>query len=167
MINFGLLLILYVVLSRILELFISYRNTNKLLKLGAKEHFKFHYYFLVSFHLIVVVYFLIKSLEVDISLDENLIIFVVLQVFRLKVHLDLGKYWTTRIIVLEKTPMINNGLYKHFKHPNYLIVIIEIFFLCLIFKDILALLFFSIINIFLILLRIFYEEKANKNRGRF
>lgn len=167
MINFGLLLILYVVLSRILELFISYRNTNKLLKLGAKEHFKFHYYFLVSFHLIVIVYFLIKSLDVDISLDENLIIFFVLQVFRLKVHLDLGKYWTTRIIVLEKTPMINHGLYKHFKHPNYLIVILEIFFLCLIFKDILALLFFSIINIFLILLRIFYEEKANKNRGRF
>ena len=167
MINFGLLLILYVVLSRILELFISYRNTNKLLKLGAKEHFKFHYYFLVSFHLIVIVYFLIKSLDVDISLDENLIIFFVLQVFRLKVHLDLGKYWTTRIIVLEKTPMINNGLYKHFKHPNYLIVIIEIFFLCLIFKDVLALLFFSTINIFLILLRIFYEEKANKNRGRF
>ena len=167
MINFGLLLILYVVLSRILELFISYRNTNKLLKLGAKEHFKFHYYFLVSFHLIVIVYFLIKSLDVDISLDENLIIFFVLQVFRLKVHLDLGKYWTTRIIVLEKTPMINHGLYKYFKHPNYLIVILEIFFLCLIFKDILALLFFSIINIFLILLRIFYEEKANKNRGRF
>ena len=167
MINFGLLLILYVVLSRILELFISYRNTNKLLKLGAKEHFKFHYYFLVSFHLIVIVYFLIKSLDVDISLDENLIIFFVLQVFRLKVHLDLGKYWTTRIIVLEKIPMINHGLYKYFKHPNYLIVILEIFFLCLIFKDILALLFFSIINIFLILLRIFYEEKANKNRGRF
>ena len=167
MTNFGLLLILYVVLSRILELFISYRNTNKLLKLGAKEHFKFHYYFLVSFHLIVIVYFLIKSLDVDISLDENLIIFFVLQVFRLKVHLDLGKYWTTRIIVLEKIPMINHGLYKYFKHPNYLIVILEIFFLCLIFKDILALLFFSIINIFLILLRIFYEEKANKNRGRF
>lgn len=167
MTNFGLLLILYIVFSRILELFISYRNTKKLLKLGAKEHFKFHYYLLVFFHLTVIVYFLIKSLEVDINLDINLIVFIILQFFRLKVHLDLGKYWTTRIIVLEKTPMINNGLYKHFKHPNYLIVIIEIFFLCLIFKDILALLFFSTINIFLILWRIFYEEKANKNRGRF
>ena len=167
MTNLDFLLVFYIIFSRILELFISNRNTKKLIKFGAKEYFKFHYYFLVFFHIIVILYFFKKSFAVDINFSKSLIIFIILQFFRVKVHLDLGKYWTTRIIVLEKTPMINNGLYKHFKHPNYLIVIIEIFFLCLIFKDILALLFFSTINIFLILWRIFYEEKANKNRGRF
>ena len=167
MVNFGLLLVLYIVFSRILELFISYRNTKKLLKLGAKEHFKFHYYLLVFFHIIVITYFFIKSLDVDINAGVSLIGFIILQFLRFKVHLDLGKYWTTRIIVLENVPLINHGLYKHFKHPNYLIVILEIIFLCLIFDDISALLFFSTINIVLIILRILYEEKANKNRGRF
>ena len=135
--------------------------------MGAKEHFAFHYYWLVFFHIIVNIYFLIKSFNVDINFSLSFIIFIILQFLRLKVHIDMGKYWTTRIIVLENQPLVNHGLFKHIKHPNYLIVILEIFFLCLIFNDIFALFVFSTINILLILLRISYEEKANKNRGRF
>tara|TARA_B100000989_G_C19418304_1_gene417487 strand:- start:72 stop:575 length:504 start_codon:yes stop_codon:yes gene_type:complete len=167
MINFGFLLVLYIAFSRLLELFVSYRNTKQLLKLGAKEHFAFHYYWLVFFHIIVNIYFLIKSFNVDINFSLSFIIFIILQFLRLKVHIDMGKYWTTRIIVLENQPLVNHGLFKHIKHPNYLIVILEIFFLCLIFNDVFGLFVFSTINILLILLRISYEEKANKNRGRF
>ena len=83
---------------------------------------------------------------------------------RYKTLSDLGEYWTTRIIVLENAPLTNNGIYKYLKHPNYIIVFIEVFLVCLIFYDYLALVFFSSINLFLLIIRIYYEEKANKHR---
>ena len=60
--------------------------------------------------------------------------------------------------------MSKKGIYKYLKHPNYIVVFIEIFLICLIFYDYPGLLFFSFINLVLISIRIYYEEKANKNR---
>ncbi len=162
--NFDFLLITYLVICRIIELLISKRNTARLIKEGAKEFFPSHYKFLVLFHITFIVYFIIKSFD-NIDLNFRYIfLFFFFQLIRFKVIFDLGKYWTTRIIVVEKKKLIKTGLYRFFKHPNYIVVFFEIILICLIFNDYTALLYFSLINTILIFIRIYYEERANKNR---
>ena len=154
----------YLVLARICELIISNRNTKNLLKIGAKEYYNNHYKFLVLFHVIFISYFLIQSFS---KTDINyflLQIFLFIQVLRFKIIFDLGKFWTTRIIVLENKKLIKKGLYKYFKHPNYFVVYLEVFLICLIFENYNAMIFFCPLNTVLLFIRIFYEDRANKNR---
>ena len=162
--NFDFLLISYLIICRIVELLISRRNTTRLIKEGAKEFFPFHYKFLVLFHITFIIYFMIKSFD-NIDLDYRYIfLFIFIQLVRFKIIFDLGKYWTTRIIVVEKKKLIKTGLYRFFRHPNYIVVFFEIILICIIFNDYKALLYFSLINTILIFIRIYYEERANKNR---
>ena len=161
--NFDFLLISYLIICRLIELIISKRNTTRLIKEGAKEFFPFHYKFLVLFHITFIIYFMIKSFG-NIELNYGYIsLFIFIQLVRFKVIFDLGKYWTTRIIVVEKK-LIKTGLYRFFRHPNYIVVFFEIILICLIFNDYTALLYFSLINTILIFIRIYYEERANKKR---
>ena len=162
--NFDFLLISYLIICRIVELLISRRNTTRLIKEGAKEFFPFHYKFLVLFHITFIIYFMIKSFD-NIDLNYRYIfLFIFIQLIRFKIIFDLGKYWTTRIIVVEKKKLIKTGLYHYFRHPNYIVVFFEIILICIIFNDYEALLYFSLINTILIFIRIYYEERANKNR---
>ena len=162
--NFDFLLISYLIICRIVELLISRRNTTRLIKEGAKEFFPFHYKFLVLFHITFIIYFMIKSFD-NIDLDYRYIfLFIFIQFVRFKIIFDLGKYWTTRIIVVEKKKLIKTGIYRFFRHPNYIVVFFEIILICIIFNDYEALLYFSLINTILIFIRIYYEERANKNR---
>ena len=160
----GNFLIIYLIFARLIELRLSHNNTKKLLGLGAKEFFPFHYKFIVLFHTFFLIYFFVNSFFVDDMDFIFLLAFFFIQILRYKTLSDLGEYWTTRIIVLENVPLTNNGIYKYLKHPNYIIVFIEVFLICLIFHDYLALVFFSSINLFLLIIRIYYEEKANKHR---
>ena len=162
--NFDFLLISYLIVCRIVELLISRKNTTRLIKEGAKEFFPFHYKFLVLFHITFIIYFMIKSFD-NIDLNYRYIfLFIFIQLIRFKIIFDLGKYWTTRIIVVEKKKLIKTGLYRFFRHPNYIVVFFEIILICIIFNDYEALLYFSLINTILIFIRIYYEERANKNR---
>ena len=162
--NFDFLLISYLIICRIVELLISRRNTTRLIKEGAKEFFPFHYKFLVLFHITFIIYFMIKSFD-NIDLNYRCIfLFIFIQLIRFKIIFDLGKYWTTRIIVVEKKKLIKTGIYRFFRHPNYIVVFFEIILICIIFNDYEALLYFSLINTILIFIRIYYEERANKNR---
>jgi len=154
-------LIFYLIFSRIIELMISNFNTKKLLKKGAMEYFPHHYKFIVFFHVFFIIYFLIKSFQI-IQIDNKLlIIFFFIQVLRYKIIFDLGKNWTTRIIVSKNIPLVKTGFYRFLKHPNYVVVYIEVFLICLIFYDYRALLIFTLLNQILILVRIYYENKAN------
>ena len=108
-----------------------------------------------------IIYFLIKSFQI-IEIDNKLlIIFFFIQVLRYKIIFDLGKNWTTRIIVSKNIPLVKTGFYRFLKHPNYVVVYIEVFLICLIFYDYRALLIFTLLNQILILVRIYYENKAN------
>ena len=157
-------LILYIILSRVFELILSYINTKNLLQRGAKEYYSGHYKFIVMFHLVFVFYFLFKSLYLT-SLNLYFIyLFILIQFIRYKIIFDLGKYWTTRIIVLDSEPLLKKGIYKYFKHPNYIVVLLEIFLICMIFEDPQALVVFLVLKIILLKIRVSCEEKANRNR---
>ena len=135
---------IYIIILRILELIYSKLNTDRLIKIGARELYPFHYKFIVLFHSFFTIFFLIKSLGDNIINHKFLLIFVFLQIFRFKVIYDLGKFWTTRIVVINK-PLINTWIFKTLRHPNYIVVFLEVLTVCLIFNDYISLFIFSIL----------------------
>ena len=151
---------IYMIILRLSELFLSKINTKRLIKDGAKEAYPSHYKFIVMFHSFFLVFFLIKSFDDNVVNLNFLIFFCFLQFLRFKIIYDLGRFWTTRIIVIDK-PLINTWIFKIFRHPNYIIVFFEVLTVCLIFNDLVLLVSFSLINVVLIFIRIYYEEKAN------
>ena len=54
------------------------------------------------------------------------VVFAVLQAARLWVMLALGRRWTTRIIVMPGMPAVTSGPFRFVRHPNYLVVALEI-----------------------------------------
>ena len=156
-------LIAYVIVSRIFELILSNKNTKRLINEGGTEYYKSHYKFIVAFHFIFVLFFLVKSFTV---ININLLyvyIFFALQIVRYRIIYELGKYWTTRIIVVNK-PLIKTWMFKYLRHPNYIVVFLEVILISLCFNDFYSLILFTTINFILICIRIFYEEKANRLR---
>ena len=52
--------------------------------------------------------------------------FIMLQGARIWVLTTLGRRWTTRIIVIDAAP-IRSGPFRFARHPNYIVVLLEIF----------------------------------------
>jgi methyltransferase len=156
-------LMIYVIFSRLFELVLSKKNTKRLLEEGAKEYFEFHYKFIVLFHIIFVSFFLIKSFFTTSVNIQYLYLFFFLQILRYFIIYELGKFWTTRILVINK-PLVKTWIFRYLRHPNYIVVFLEITLICLFFNDFYSLFFFSTINSILICIRVYYEEKANKFR---
>ena len=153
----------YIIFARFFELILSKKNTTKLLQEGAKERYGFHYKFIVLFHIIFIVFFLAKSFSNSIFNINYLYVFFIVQIFRYKIIYDLGEFWTTKILVINK-PLVKTWMFRYLRHPNYIVVFLEVILVCLFFNDFYSLIVFSVINSVLIATRIFFEEKANKFR---
>ena len=158
-------LMVYIIFARFFELVLSKKNTTKLLQKGAKEYYRFHYKFIVLFHIVFIIFFLAKSFSNSIFDIQYLYFFFIVQIFRYKIIYDLGEFWTTRILVINK-PLVKTWMFRYLRHPNYIVVFLEVILICLFFNDFYSLIVFSVINMILIAIRIFYEEKANKFRLR-
>ena len=153
-------IVLLVALQRLVELGIANRNTRRLLEKGGREVGAKHYPFLVALHAtwLSALFVLTPS---DITIDLGLLgAFVLLQLARIWVLASLGAYWTTRIVTLPNTPLVRRGPYRFLRHPNYIIVALEIPLLPLAFGNIFLAIFFFLINILLIGIRVRSEEKA-------
>ena len=153
----------YIIFARFFELILSKKNTTKLLQEGAKECYGFHYKFIVLFHIVFIVFFLAKSFSNSIFNINYLYVFFIVQIFRYKIIYDLGEFWTTKILVINK-PLVKTWMFRYLRHPNYIVVFLEVILVCLFFNDFYSLIVFSVINSVLIATRIFFEEKANKFR---
>ena len=156
-------LMTYIIFARFFELILSKKNTTKLLQEGAKECYGFHYKFIVLFHIVFIVFFLAKSFSNSIFNINYLYVFFIVQIFRYKIIYDLGEFWTTKILVINK-PLVKTWMFRYLRHPNYIVVFLEVILVCLFFNDFYSLIVFSVINSVLIATRIFFEEKANKFR---
>ena len=164
MVIFFYCLILFIISQRLCELIYSNINTKRLLKEGAKEFGRKHYPLFIVLHstwIISVFIFAPQNKEFNIYF---LIIFFIMQIARLWVLISLGKFWTTRIISQVDQPLIKKGPYKYFKHPNYLIVCIEIAVLPLVYNLFNIAIIFTIANLILIFWRVNVENQALKKR---
>ena len=152
-------LLLLVTLQRLIEFVIAGRNTRALLAEGAYEVGRGHYPAIVFLHgawlvsLWTVLLFGYARLHPWPALA-----YLAVQVLRVWAMASLGRYWTTRIIVVPDTPLVRKGPYRFMRHPNYVAVVLEIALLPLALGSWLLALAFSIANAVLLAWRIHVES---------
>ena len=121
----GAWLIGFLVAQRLAELGLAQWNTLRLREQGGIEFGAAHYPLMVALHA-----FWLLGLWMfghDQPVDPLWLgVFVLLQVARVRVIASLGHRWTTRIVVLPGATPVARGPYRYLRHPNYLIVILEI-----------------------------------------
>ena len=157
--SFAAVILALVTLQRLVELWLSNRNTERLLARGAREFAASHYPFLVTVHVfwLGALWWLAPGRPVD---GFWLALFVLLQLTRIWVIATLGQRWTTRIVVLPDAPLVATGPYRFVNHPNYWVVAGEIAVLPLAFGLWPVALVFSLFNGVALAVRIRAENKA-------
>lgn len=155
----AILILAFVTLQRLFELWVSNRNTMALLAQGAREHGRAHYPAIVAVHLawLAALWWYAPGQPIDWLLVG---LFALLQAARLWVLATLGPRWTTRIITIPGAPLVRKGPYRWLSHPNYLIVVLEIAVLPLAFGLEMVALLFTLLNAGVLAVRITAENKA-------
>ena len=149
-----------VVLQRLAELALARRNTARLKRAGAVEIGAGHYPLFILLHglwLVAIIAFLRPDTPIDVPL---LLLYVLLQLGRVWVIASLGRYWTTRIVTLPGAGLVRRGPYRWLRHPNYLVVALEIPVLPLVFHMVWVALPFAAANLALLAYRIHVEDAA-------
>ena len=154
------LVLLLVAVARVLELIYANRNARHLLRAGAREVGRGHYPLIVGLH---GAWFVAMLAMIPIDAPPHwrwLAFFFVLQLGRIWVLASLGRFWTTRIVTLPGAPLVRRGPYRFMRHPNYLIVELEIISLPLAFGAPLIAVAFGLANAALLWWRIRIENAA-------
>jgi methyltransferase len=154
----------FVVLQRLTELAIAKRNSAHIRTCGGIEVGSGHYKYIVLVH---IGFLLSLPLEVYARGHETMIpygapfaLFLIAQGLRAWVLTTLGKFWNTRIFVLPGSEPVTRGPYRYLRHPNYVVVALELFTLPLSFGAWSTALLFSALNAWVLRVRIREEERA-------
>lgn len=162
-------LIVFIIIQRLTELTISRRNEKWLLDNGAEEFGKEHYKFIVLMHILffisLIAEYTIQTGHYDLNIINYLflVLFILLQFGRISVIRSLGKYWNTKIFRIRSSGLIRTGLYRYVKHPNYIIVSLELIAIPLIFNLYYTAVIFTVLNAVMLTIRIKTENIALKN----
>lgn len=166
MLGWAYWLLIAVALQRLVELARAQRNTRRLIERGGREVGAEHYPLIVALHASWLLTLTLLT-SPDPPVNWGLIaVFALLQVLRVWVLASLGPYWTTRIITLDDAPLQRKGPYRFVRHPNYLIVALEVPLLALILDLPMVALVFGAINLLLLAVRIQVENRALTARRR-
>jgi methyltransferase len=150
--------------ERGIEVILAKRNRRWILKRGGKEFGGWHYPLIVGMHILFGC-----SLVWEWSTGPRtpskfwpigLIVLVLAQLARGWAMASLGRFWNTRIIVLPGFEPISKGPYRFVRHPNYVVVAMEILVLPLMFRAWITAGVFTLLNTVLLGIRIREEEAA-------
>ena len=162
--SFFHLVIGLVVLARIAELVAARNNARRLLSEGAVELGRAHYPLIIAVHAAWFVTMLVVIPAGEPPVWPWLILFLLLQPLRFWILTSLGRYWTTRIITIPGAPLVRRGPYRFMRHPNYVVVELEIVTLPLAFGAWSLALIFGIANAAMLAWRIRIEDEALSDR---
>ena len=155
----GAWLIVFLIVQRLAELGLAQWNTARLRAQGGVEFGAAHYPLMVALHAfwLLGLWLLGHDRVVD---PFWLAVFILLQAGRLWVIASLRSRWTTRVIVLPGIAPVVRGPYRWLRHPNYLVVVLEIAVVPLALRLPLFALVFSLANAALIATRVRVENQA-------
>jgi len=149
----------YLTVQRLAELWWARRNEALLLAAGGVEYGRAHFPLMVLLHAawLVGLYVFGLGRPVVVPFIE---LFVLLQIARFWVLRTLGQRWTVRIIVVPGERLRREGPYRWMRHPNYAVVAGEIAVVPLALGLPIYALVFSILNAAVLALRIRAENAA-------
>jgi methyltransferase len=158
-------LLLLATLQRLAELIIADRNTRVLLAEGAYEVGRGHYPVIVFLHgaWLVALWAVLLLGQAEFHVWPA-IAYLAVQGLRVWTLVTLGRHWTARIIVVPHAPLVRTGPYRFMRHPNYLVVVLEIALLPLALGSWPLALGFSVANAIVLAWRIRAEERMLADR---
>lgn len=153
-----------VIVQRLLELVVARKNEKRMLAKGAYEVGANHYPSMIALHTGFFISLIIEVTFFDRGLSPYFtwlfILFLAVQGLRIWCLASLGPFWNTKIIILPGADVVAKGPYLYIRHPNYLVVCIEIALLPLMFGAYFTAIAFTILNFIMLSVRIPTEEKA-------
>lgn len=157
-------LLVGVALLRVAELWLSRHHQRYLLAGGGRKVVEPLYPVMVALHAGL---FLSSALEVwwckrpfvPVLGWSMLAVLGLCMAGRIWVWRSLGEQWNVQIMISPR-PVVDWGPYHYVRHPNYSIVIIEMFTLPLVHSAYLTVVFFSLLNGLVLWQRIRHEEAA-------
>lgn len=159
-----LIVIMLVLIQRVTELFIAKRNEKKLRAQGAYEVGAAHYPYMLALHCGFFISLITEVLWLGTSPSRYILVlggfFVVVQMLRVWCLASLGSFWNTKIIILPSAQVVKKGPYQFLRHPNYMIVCLEIVLLPLMFSAYITAVIFTLLNVAMLRVRIPVEERA-------
>ncbi|MFU0791658.1 isoprenylcysteine carboxyl methyltransferase family protein [Virgibacillus proomii] len=158
------MILLLIIIQRLLELRIAKRNEAWLKQRGGVEKGEDHYKWFIIVHTLFFVSLLAEALlnnQQTFKFNYLLfLLFLLTQIGRIWCITSLGKFWNTKIIISPQFSLVKEGPYKYVKHPNYIIVGIELMVIPFLFNAYITGIVFPILHILLLTIRIPAEEKA-------
>ncbi|HEU4540562.1 MAG TPA: isoprenylcysteine carboxyl methyltransferase family protein [Jiangellaceae bacterium] len=152
--------------ERVAELVVSKRHAAWAFARGGVEYGTSHYPAMVVVHAALLV-----SCVVEVAVADRpfvpwlgwpmLAVVAATEALRWWCVTSLGKQWNTRVIVVPDLPLVRRGPYRWLRHPNYLVVTVEVAALPLVHTAWVTAVVFSVANAVLLLgFRIPVEERA-------
>jgi methyltransferase len=156
--------VVLVAVQRLFELVLARRNERKVRARGAVEWGQGHYPFIVALHALWLVSTLVEGLlrgpNFPAYWPVPLAMFLLVQPLRYWTIFSLGESWNTRILVVPGAKAVGRGPYRYLKHPNYVVVLVEILAFPLIFGAWITALVFTVLNAAVLSVRIREENRA-------
>jgi methyltransferase len=163
--NVSWILLIATICERFVELYISKRNAAWSFKQGGIEYGADHYKWMVIMHTLFLVAILLEYFWFGSDLAAGIrlgavVLAVLCQVSRWWIIQTLGYQWNTRVIIVPGLTRVLAGPYKFLKHPNYVVVALETAVLPLVFGSWRTSLVFSILNAWMMTVRLRVENSA-------
>lgn len=155
----AILILALVSAQRLGELVVARRNTARLLANGGIERGAQHYPLMVVLHASWLIGLWVLAWDRPTDLTW-LAVYLLLEGLRIWVLVSIGPRWTTRIIVVPGEGAVRKGPYRLIPHPNYVVVVGEIAVLPMVFGLTTYAVVFSLLNAFMLWVRIRAETKA-------
>ena len=166
MLRMNIIILTAYMIERLLELFVSYRNKKELEQetkleiLDSKESMQMKFFHILWFGALFIESTVIGKMNNGLFLYFIIFVLVLAQILRWTCIFTLGKYWSVDVYKMDSHPIITEGPYAHIRHPNYLAVVTEFFFLPLLLGCYYTMLIGSILNLIVLKRRITMEENA-------
>ena len=155
----GAILLAYVTVQRLIELWWAKENATRLMASGGVEYGRSHLPLMILFHAAWLAGLWLLAYDHPVE-PFFLALFVVLQMVRLWVLATLGRRWTIRVIVVPGERLVAQGPYRFLRHPNYAVVTGEIAVVPLALGLPAYALVFSVLNAGMLAIRITAENAA-------
>jgi len=154
----------FVIIQRIVELFVAKKNELWIRSQGGYEVGANHYPYMVAIHvgffISLIAEFLVFERFVPSYWILFFVIFACLQLMRVWVISSLGRFWNTKILVLPGAHVVKKGPFHFIRHPNYVVVTLEIIVIPLMFGAYFTAIVFTVLNVLILRVRIPVEEAA-------
>lgn len=155
----GSLLLIFLTVQRLAELWWAKRNEARLIAMGGVEYGRSHLPLMILLHSAWMAGLWLLGYDRPVA-PVYLALFIVLQALRLWVLVTLGRRWTIRIIAVPGERLVAQGPYRLLRHPNYAVVTGEIAVVPLALGLPLYALAFSVLNAAVLAIRIPAENAA-------